>query len=540
MIKKLLVRNFVLIDELELDFDKGLNILTGETGSGKSIIIDAIDLAFGARAAKDLIKTGTDRAYIELELEDGTVISREITQTSSKSRVNGVMVTQAEVQGLKKNMLDIHTQHESYSYINPSTHIGLLDNYGQDEYGDILHEYWETFNNYKKAQAQLEECLSSASENERKFDFLKFQTQEIRDAKIENINEYEELTRERSVLINAGELKELTMSGYEALYGGEQSIIDVLGTIQNRLSKASEFDSSLSEIAQTISSSAINLKETSNDLRNYAEGLEIDPQRLAEIEERVITLEKLMKKYGPELPDVLKNFEKFETELEEINLSDEKIINLRHEVENLKEKARDFASQLSNSRKNLANILSGLIQKELLRLEMPKAKFLVDVKSQETLTIKGYDNIEFLISPNTGEPLKPLAKIASGGEISRVILAIKTIFARADRVNTVIFDEIDTGISGKASQAVAEALLELAGSHQIICITHQPIIAAMADRHIHITKDQGETATRINVKILDDKEKVAAIAELAGGSDSDEDAVNFVQKLLSHRRIKCG
>ncbi|OGI02692.1 MAG: DNA repair protein RecN [Candidatus Melainabacteria bacterium GWF2_37_15] len=533
MITKLLVKNFVLIDELEITFDKGLNILTGETGSGKSIIIDAIDLAFGARASKDQIKTGTSGAYIELELENNLVISREITLTSSKSRIDGVLVSQNEVQSLRKNMLDIHTQHESYSYIHPGTHIGLLDSYGQDEYGNILNTYRETFNNYKKALAELEKYRNVAQENERRVDFLKFQMQEISEAKVENPNEYDELMNERSVLVNAEELKNVAFSGYTALYGREQSITDILASIEKKLAKASEFDSRLSEIAEVISSSGINLKESSNELRNYAENIETDPHKLNLIEDRITVLDKLRKKYGPELCDVMNNLEKFELELNEINFSQEKITQLTQEVDNLKKKSQELAVQLSVSRKKLASILSELIQKELVRLEMPKAQFMVKVETGEELSINGYDNVEFLISPNTGEPLKPLAKIASGGEISRVMLAIKTIFARTDKVSTVIFDEIDTGISGKTSQAVAEALLELASSHQIICITHQPIIAAMADQHIHIRKIQDENTTRISVRILDDEARVAAIAELAGGSGTDGEAIQFAQKLLS-------
>lgn len=536
MIKKLLVRNFVLIDELEISFDRGLNILTGETGSGKSIIIDAIDLAFGSRASKSQIKTGTDRAYIELELEDATVIAREITSNATKSRINGVLVAQSEVQALRKKLLDIHTQHESYSYIHPSTHIGLLDNYGQSDYGETLAEYKETYNNCKNTLAELEQKRSAAGEHERRVDFLKFQIQEISEASIKNADEYDELIDERSVLVNAEELKDLAMSGYSALYGEEQSITDILGTIQSKLDKASEYDTRLSDIAKMLDESAINLKEASAELRNYADNLETDPKKLVALEDRIKTLEKLMKKYGPNLEDVLNNLEKFEVELNEINYSEENIAELEQEVLILEQKAREFAERLSTARETLAEKLSDFIQKELIKLEMPKVQFKVCVEQSEELAANGLDIVEFLISPNTGEPLKPLAKIASGGEISRVMLAIKSIFARSDSVSTVIFDEIDTGISGKTSQAVAEALCELAASHQTICITHQPMIAAMADQHIYISKIQDDTSTRTNVAILNEEARIKAIAEMAGGSCGDADAVNFAQRLLNQKR----
>jgi len=551
MIKTLYIKNFALIDELELGFDKGLNILTGETGSGKSIIIGAIDLAFGARASKDQIKTGADKAYIELylKLEDSfpceilesngievidkeLVISREITPNSTRSRINGVMVTQTYIQGLRKYLLDIHTQHESYNYINPGVHIELLDNYGHDEYGEVLKAYRECFNSLKKTQKELEKAQAAVQENSQKIEFLKFQIEEIDRANIENPAEYDELVNERSVLVNAEELKDLTFSSYSALYGEDHSITDVLDNIENKLTKAAEFDGKLSELAEIISSSTINLKEAAKEIRDYSENLETDPQKLREIEDRIGILDKLKKKYGPRLSDVLENRQKFESELSEINFSDENINRMAQQVKDFEETTAYLAEQLSIFRKNLAEKLSGMIQQELVMLEMPRAKFCVSVESMPELGRNGYDSVEFLISPNPGESLKPLAKIASGGEISRVMLAIKTIFARSDMVNTVIFDEIDTGISGKTSQSVAEAFAELSSSHQIMCITHQPIIAAMADRHILIEKSQDQTTTKVITRILEDDTRLKTIAGLASGFAEDEDSINFAKKLL--------
>ncbi len=536
MIKKILVKNFVLIDELETGFNEGLNILTGETGSGKSIIIDAIDMAFGARASRNQIRTGTGRAYIELELADGTVLSREITPSSTKSRINGVLVSQSEVQGLRKTMLDIHTQHESYSYIHPGTHIGLLDNYGQETYGDLLNSYRKTFDEHGAVLSELEAGRNLAGENERRIDFLKFQVQEITDAKIEDTNEYDGLLSEREVLVNTEELKDIAMSGYSALYGEEQSITDTLSMIEKRLLKAAELDKSLSGIAEVISSSSINLKEASKELRNYADNIYFDAGKLSGIEERLNLIEKLMKKYGPKLPDVLENLEKFKAEFNEISSGELKLSQLELQEGILCKKLKDYASQLSIFRQKLAQTLSSLVQEELFKLEMPGVQFKVNVESGDELTARGYDSVEFLISPNAGEPLKPLAKIASGGEISRVMLAIKTIFARADRVNTVIFDEIDTGISGKTSRAVAGALSELSLSQQVICITHQPIIAAIADLHIQVSKFQDETSTGVYVKSLDDDGRVRVLAELAGGRGGNEEALSFAQKLLNQKR----
>ena len=552
MIKTIHIKDFILIEELEINFDKGLNILTGETGSGKSVIIDAIDVAFGARASKDQIRTGTGKALTELTVQinkdfpvevleengidtedDNTlIISAEITPNSTRSRINGVLVSRNFVQSIRKYIIDIHSQHETYNYIQAKTHTDLLDSYGKDSHKDLLSKYKKVFFDFKSTQKELEITQSQITANEQKIDFLKFQTEEIINAKIQNINEYDELVNERSILINSEELKEITFSGYELLYNQESSIIDLLNILKNKLMKASGFDENLSQLGNIIDASAINLKEAANELRDYSQSLETDPQKLNQAEERIELLDKLKRKYGPNLSDILKNLEKFETELNEINFSDEKIKELSAQVIAFKKETEILAEKLSDSRKNLAKILSDLIQKKLVKLEMPKVDFKINIESTAQFTSKGKDEIEFLISPNIGEPLKPLSKIASGGEISRVMLAIKTIFAKSDNVNTVVFDEIDTGISGKTSQSVAEALAELGISRQVLCITHQPIIAAAADKHLLIQKIQNTESTKILINELNSEQRINALARLASGSDEDKDSLKFASKLI--------
>ena len=556
MIKTISIKDFVLIDELKVSFDKGLNILTGETGSGKSVIIDAIDLAFGARASKDQIRTGENKALIELYVqinanfpvdmleENGIdiddekilIISREITQNATRSRINGVLVSQNFVQALRNHLVDIHSQHETYNYIQPKTHIDLLDGYGRSEHKELLSKYKDIFSEYKSRQKELEIAQSLILTGRQKIDFLKFQIEEISNAKVENINEFDELMHERSILLNSEELKTITYSGYELLYNQDSSLIDVLNSLKIKLIKAAEFDENLSKLAEIIDSSSINLKEVANELRDYSENLEISPARLYQVEERIETLDKLKRKYGPELSNVLNNLEKFELELSEINFNDEKIQELSKKVVELKNETEILSEKLSVSRKNLAKTLSDLIQSKLVKLEMPKVNFEISIESTKELSYKGKDNVEFLISPNIGEPLKPLSKIASGGEISRVILAIKTIFAESDNVNTVIFDEIDTGISGKTSQSVAEALAELGFSQQVLCITHQPIIAAMADKHFYIKKIQNENSTKILIEELNHDESVNVLASLASGSNNDENSLKFAASLLKQAK----
>ena len=551
MIKTLIIKDFVLIEELQISFDKGLNVLIGETGSGKSIIIDAIDLSFGARASIDQIRTGASKSLIELtiqinegfpfeileengiEVEDDKllVISREITQNATRSRINGILVSQNFVQILRSYLVDIHSQHETYNYIQAKTHIDLLDSQGNSEYKDLLNSYKNNYFKYKSTAKELEIAQLQTQASSQKIDFLKFQIEEITAAKIKNINEYDELMNERSILINSEELKEVTISGYELLYNQDSSLIDVLNSLKNKLIKASKFDENLSKLAEIIDLSTVNLKEAANELRDYAENLETDPAKLKKLEERIELLYKIKRKYGLELSDVLINLEKFEKELNEINFSDEKIQELSKKVVELQKETEILAEKLSVSRKKIASTLSVLIENRLVKLEMPKVQFKINIEPAKEFSNKGKDDVEFLISPNIGEPLKPLSKIASGGEISRVILSIKTIFAEAEKVNTVIFDEIDTGISGKTSQAVAESLAELGISQQVLCITHQPIIAAMGDKHLHIKKIQENNTTNIIIHDLNQDEKVRALAGLASGSN-DENSLNFAAKLI--------
>lgn len=551
MIKSLYIKNFTIIDEIEVLFNRGLNILTGETGAGKSILIDAIDTAFGARASKELIKTGAQKATIELsielsdsfpisvleengiELEDDTlIISREISQSGTKSRINGTLVNQTFVQNIREYLIDIHSQHETYTYIQPKTHIHLLDNYGDAAHQKAISDYRESYSQYSKIQKQLNSLQSQSTNNEQRVDFLKYQITEIESAKLDNDNEYETLMDERGILLNSEELKELTYVSYDTLYGQDSSIIDALNSIETKLLRAADYDKSLAEVAEIISTSSINLREASDILRHYSDRLETDPQRLEEVEDRIDLLDKLRKKYGPSIEDVKNNLQKFEEELSSIDCSDEKMLMLKKQCTELKEKTLHLAKSLTNSRRSLAEVLSAHIQNELIKLEMPRVKFSISVEEIEELLPNGKDNVEFLISANQGEPLRPLAKIASGGEVSRVMLAIKSIFAKSDKVNTVIFDEIDTGISGRTSQSVGEALANLAASHQILCITHQPIIAAMADEYLYIEKVQTESTTTISVKNLNTEEKVLAVSRLASGSAVDTESVQFAQRLV--------
>lgn len=548
MIKSVSVKNYILIDEITLEFDKGFNVFTGETGAGKSIIIGAIDTALGAKANKDVIKSGCEKAVIELVInlnedfdksvfeENGIdvtdnelVISREIMQSSSRFRINGVMVVSDFIKEIREKLLDIHTQHQSYNYIQPKNHIVLLDNFALKPHRDNVEKFKNKYFEYLKQQRHLEELQNTVNSIQQQEEFLKFQIEEIENAQIEDINECETLEKELEILSNVERLKELSFSSYWALYGDDKNIVSVLSDIKGNISKLSQTDDSIVPLEEDFINAYETLKEVANQLRDYADSKENDNERMDEIGERLSLLDKIKRKYGNTLEAVLDKYNQFCEELSKINVSQDELVETEHNIKALKTELDELSSVISNARKELAKVLSKAVTMELEKLELPKSRFEISVEPC-SMNENGVDKVEFLISTNVSEDVKPLAKTASGGEISRVMLAIKTIFANADQTNTVIFDEIDTGISGKASQAVADALVNLSKSHQVILITHQPIIAAKANCHFFVKKEQAEV-TRVKVYKLEDENRVKAIALLAAG-EINEESTSFAKNLL--------
>jgi len=550
MIKQLRIKDYILIDELSANFDNGLNVITGETGAGKSILINAIDIAFAPRASKEVIKNGSEKAVIELTIDNTKhdlstlfeqygidnlgseiVLTKEITTNGVRSRVNGTLVNQDFIKQLKSCFLDIHSQHQTYEYMQQKYHIHLLDNYAQDAYGNELLKYKENFKIYQNMLIDLENLKNASNATQDKIEFLKFQVNEIDSANIQSVNEDEELKNELEILENVEKLKELTGTSYWAINGDDNSIIDAMNKIKQNLSKACTYDTKLEEIESQFNEISENLREIGTQLRNYNSNLQNDEERLNEIQERLYILDKLKHKYGGTLEAVLSTFEKLSQELNNIEFSNQNIETLELKIKDIKNQLITNAQNISNKRKNYAEVLSSLIQDKLECLELPKSRFKIDITPKE-LSNDGIDNVEFLISTNISEDLKPLAKVASGGEISRVMLAIKSIFAQSDDIDTVIFDEIDTGISGKTSQSVADEILELSKYHQVILITHQPIIASKADKHFYVRKSQNDI-TQVEVYVLTGENKIKAIAELAGG-EINEQSIEFAKSLCSH------
>ena len=549
MIKSIHIKNYILIDDLTIDFSNGLNVITGETGAGKSILLNAIDIAFGAKATSDLIKKGCDKALIELfvstkenlrelletngiEFDNEISVVREITQSASRIRINGTIVNQNFVKELREQVLDIHSQHQTYSFLQPKSHITLLDNYAKEFYGQDLEYYKELYKKYQKILKQLESSKQSLSITESEIDFLKFQINEIDEAKIEDIEEDSKLKQELDILQNAEKLKELTYSSYKILNSDEGSILDALLQVKSNITKAANTDSNLESIESQITDLTELTRDLSANLRDYTQTISADENRLNEIQERLYTFDKLKRKYGSTLENIMKTYDELSNKLNSIEFSSKNIEELENELEKITKELNDQAETISENRKNYALVLSALIEDELEKLELPKSRFEIRI-NKTNINQNGTDDVEFYISTNISQDLTPLAKTASGGEISRVMLAIKTIFAKADEIDTVIFDEIDTGISGKAAQAVAEEISALSKYRQIILITHQAIIAAKSDLHLFVEKIQGNE-TFVNIKALDENEKISAIASLTSGSETEE-ALKFAKSLLSDK-----
>ncbi len=549
MIKQLRIKDYILIDELTANFDNGLNVITGETGAGKSILINAIDIAFAPRVSKEVIKHDKEKAVVELVIENTKhdltslfeengidylgseiVLTKEITPNGVRARVNGTLVNQEFIKQLKNYFLDIHSQHQTYAFMQPKYHINLLDNYAKESYGKRLEEYKEKFKEYRLLQSQLENLKTASDMTENQLEFLKFQIDEIDSANIQNPTEDEDLNNELEVLENAEKLKELTGSAYWAINGDDGSIMEALSKIKQNVSKASSMDKNLEETETDLIDAIERLKDAASALRDYSQNLDNDTERLNEIQERLFFLDKLKRKYGGTLEAVMETFENLSKELSAIEFSTQNIDELEAKITQMQKELEHSADEISECRKNYSKVLSVLIEEKLEKLELPKARFNISVEPKE-LSPDGADEVEFLISTNVSEDLKPLAKVASGGEISRVMLAIKSIFAQSDDINTVIFDEIDTGISGKASQSVADEIAELSKYHQIILITHQPIIASRADKHFYVRKSQSDE-TKVEVYVLTGENRVKALAELAGG-EINEQSIEFAKSLIN-------
>ncbi len=530
MLKSLLIKNFILIDEAFLEFKKGFNVLCGETGAGKSIIIKALDIVLGAKVQKEMILDNAKPAVIEAVFENNgeeTTVSREISSTS-KFRLNGIMSNSDEIKEVREKLVDIHSQHQTYAYIQPKNHIILLDDYitkKSPEFKDILKACKESYKEFKSLEAKLKTVKENKETNEKEIEYLRFQLKELDEASVKE-NEEDGIKEELDILSNVQELKEGSYGAYYALYGDNQSIVEALSKIKYEISNCATLDKNLKEAEATLFDAFENLKDCANFLRNYSENLELNPSRIDELNERLSLIQKLKRKYGNNLDEERDNIEK---KLNELLSPENNLEALEEEYNSALESLNILCKKIREYRQDNASTLSKLIEEKLKNLMLTEARFEISLKDT-SMSENGFDNVEFMITTNKNQNLMPMSKVASGGEISRVMLALKTIFASVDKVSTVVFDEIDTGISGVTSGCVAECMLDLSKSTQIICITHQPIICARADNFIWITKTHGEN-TSIKIETPDENRRLEALAQLASGEVTQQ-TIDFAKTLV--------
>ena len=553
MVLELYMKNCALVEELRLSIDKNLNILTGETGSGKSIIIDALGLSLGEKYDRSFLRKGTEKGLVEavfysendnlkkildkngLELdEDNLLVVTRVIYSDGKSvaRINGRTVKMSLLKEIASTLIDVHGQHQNQALFNKETHLEFLDLFGEVDLQPFKKSYKEIYDKY----SEVKRALNILTENkddmqiQREIDLLKFQLNEIDSARLSK-DEYDDLLRQRDVYRNSEKIFNNLNSSYQNLYEGSVNAVDLIGNAVKELSTISQYDKSLEDYNNDIERIMYELQDISRDIRNYKDSIDFQPYELEQIEARVDEINSLRRKYGESIEDIFKYYDKTKARLDEILNRDERVEQLKSEIVKLEKELKIQADILTNERKKIANNLEEVLLIELKSLDMKNVVFKVNFE-QSTFNQSGQDDVEFMISFNLGEDIKPIYKVASGGEMSRFMLAFKTILADIDGIDTLVFDEIDTGISGIAAQIVGEKLSNIGKKKQIICITHLPQIAANADTHYCIEKSTANNRTFTTIKKLDHNQKRDEIARLIAGSNITEKTIEHASEII--------
>lgn len=530
MLRELGIKNLAIVDDLRVRFEKGFNVLTGETGAGKSIIVDSLGLALGSRAHSDLIRSGEKeavvQAYFEIEgvnefpdigidVSDGLILRRSISATGkSRAYINDTIVSLQSLAEAGKSLVDIHGQHEHQRLMSVDRHRLLVDSYGKLE--DDRKKVGSLYKEVQALKKQETDLKQKAKERAHRIDLLRFQINEI-NAAILKPGEKNALTEERTILLNLSRLNELTETAYSIIYGSEGSCIERLSSVITKVREMSSIDHSISDILNMLESTLPPIEDAAISLRRYKDRYDLEPERFAEVEERLELIKKLEKKYGEGVETVLRYRDEAEKELKCLEFTDERLDSIEAELKEKEEMLLSTALSLSEKRKKVANKMETLVKNELKELAFSDAEFLTDIR-QEALSPHGLDKVEFLFSANPGEPPRPLAKIASGGELSRVMLALKTILADYDSIPILIFDEVDAGIGGKTAENVGKKLKMLSTKHQVLCTTHLPQIASKGDFHLKIEKRQKNERVYVEVREIKGREKLDEIARMLSGN----------------------
>jgi DNA repair protein RecN (Recombination protein N) len=550
MLLELRIRNFAIIDELTLSFSKGVNILTGETGAGKSIILNAVQLLLGDRASEELIRSSEEEASVEAlfdisgnrevkgriqekgqrlsgEGEEDSLLVRRVISRSGRGRafLHGNLATIGILSEVGGDLLSIYGQHEHQSLQRVDTHIDILDEFG--ELMELRKQFQDLFRKFASLSQEMEKIRGEKERREKERELMTFQSKEIEKAEI-RIGEEEALKEEKGILLHAKKLTDFANTSEEVLYSNEGSAIERIQSVLHQGKEMMGIDPSLSSTLKNLDGALIQLEEVALGFRDYSRRVELNPVRLEEVENRLEEIDRLKRKYGATEEEILRFKERTDQALRSFTSDEERLSQLEQEIEPLREEMTQRAQKLSRERKRVASELKRSVEKELATLGMRKTTFEVRVEDQ-ALSPKGKDRLEFLISPNVGEEVKPLAKIASGGELSRIMLAMKRILAKVGGRQVLIFDEVDAGIGGAVAEVVGRKLRELSKHHQVICVTHLPQIACFADRHYSVKKEVRAGRTITVVDPLEKEGRVEEIARMLGG-------VKVTEKTRAHAR----
>ena len=552
MLTNLYIENIAVIEKSNINFSGGLNVLTGETGAGKSIVIDAISAILGHRTSKEIIRTGAEKAYVSAtfdnlntetiskladlgyEIEDDTlIISREISLNGKNNcRINSRPATVSTLKEIGLNLINIHGQHESYQLFSPETHIDYIDASGN--YENLINEYYCSYKELKTIEKQLNSLNVDENKRLQEIDLLSYQVNEIENADLQ-IGEEEELNNERFVLQNSEKLTEM-LTEAKIYADGDVNVTGALETLDNictAISNGAGYNPNLSSLSEKLMDIYYNLQDCVSEINDNLENIDSDTYRLNDIEERLDLIHKLKRKYGSDIEEVLNYLQESKTRLEELTELDINKENLEKQYNVALSSTMNLAKKLTEIRINTANSFVSKVQEQLVFLNMPNVRFTVSHEIQQ-LAKNGQDKLELLVSANLGEEPKPVAKIASGGELSRIMLAIKTVMAENDIIDTLIFDEVDAGISGSAAQKVGLKLKEVSQTRQVLCVTHQAQIAALANEHLLIKKETKDNKTYTNITTLDFEGRKRELARIIDGVDITDTALAHAEQLLKN------
>ncbi|MDE7521385.1 DNA repair protein RecN [Ligilactobacillus salivarius] len=551
MLQELSIRDFAIIDEIQISFQPKMTVLTGETGAGKSIIIDALGLLAGGRGSTEFIRKGEKKAVIQglftlpreantynileeygIDSEDGQIILQRDLYRGGRNicRINGMMVNLATLRKVGETLIDIHGQNEHQELMKPENHIDLLDEYDKKT-SELRIQYQVVYQNYRKLKLSMEKKEADEKAWAQRLDMLNFQVKEIEEADLK-INEEDELVEEKNKLDNFQAIHDALELSYQILSGEKIDVVGNLGNVMNELSDVSDLSENLQEINTKISDAFYSLEDAARDISDELDSMEWNGERLNEIEERLELIHQLKRKYGDTIEDILHYHSRIEKELREMENAEQNSEKQERQLSEALEKVKELAIKLSKQRKKSAKKLEKMIHEQLSALYMDKAVFEVKFLNNSKLYSKGIDKVEFYIQTNPGEEMGPLAKIASGGELSRIMLALKTIFSQKMGVTSIIFDEVDTGVSGRVAQAIAEKISQISNNSQVLCITHLPQVAAIADNHYYISKSVNDGRTETSLKELDEKQKIREIARMLSGSEITELTLKHAEELI--------